>query len=277
MHAPSPETGVNDLGKQQKNVPGYLSAAVLLHVVTAVELLLFLAMTGIEHHPVKDPAIVLLGVAILFTQLDARSRFQEYKRLRDQLIRYGADRRIFLSIAGSRCQRDAGLAAARQVGHETACRRIFLAMGYRWYHLLPDFAWHHPGYLLSPAFLRKTFFLPAYASRFPPTVGRGMMQSKIRLRLVLIAAALLVSESALAYEEVEDIVDILATDDTFIALVDGRRKFLEDRRSGDAIAWQGAQGEVGAFLTNDRILGIALTSGQWNTRFLKYGRGCRVA
>lgn len=269
MHAPSPKTVVNDLGKQQKNVPGYLLAGVLLHVVTAVELILFLAITGIDHHPVRDPAIVLLGVAILFTQLDARSRFQEYKRLRDQLIRYGPDRRIFFSIAGSRCQRDAGLAAARQLGHETACRRIFLTMGYRWYHLLPDFVLYHPGYLLSSAFLRRTFFLPAYTSRFPPTVGMGMTQSKNRLRLVFIAAALLISESALAYEEVEDLVDILATDDAFIAVVDGRRKFLENRRSGETIAWQGAKGEVGAFLTNDRILGISLRSGQWNTRFLK--------
>lgn len=269
MHAPSLETVVNDLGKQPKTVPGYLLAGALLHIVTTVELILFLAMAGIDPHPVKGPALILLGVAILFTQLDARSRFQEYKRVRDQLIRYGPDRRIFLSIAASRCQRNAGLAAARQLGHETACRRIFFAMGYRWYHLLPDFVLRHPGYLLSPVFLRKTFFLPAYTSSFPPTAGMGMMQLKHLLRLVLLIAAGLMAENALAYEEVEDLVDILATDDAFIAIVDGRRNFEEDRRSGETIAWQGAKGEVGAFLTNDRILGISITSGQWNTRYLK--------
>ena len=95
------------------------------------------------------------------------------------------------------------------------------------------------------------------------------MQSKNRLRLVLLIAAALMSNGALAYEEVEDLVDILATDDAFIAVVDGRRTFMEDRRSGEAITWQGAKGEVGAFLTNDRILGISLTSGQWNRRYLK--------
>ena len=160
MHAPFPDTIVTILGRQQEIVSGYFLAGVLLHAVTAIELILLLAVAGIAPHPVRETALALLGVAALFTQLDARSRFQEYKRVRDQLIRYGPDRRIFRSIAASRCRRDAGLAAAKQLGHETACRRFFLAMGYRWYHLLPDFVFRHPRYLLSPAFLRTTFFLP---------------------------------------------------------------------------------------------------------------------
>jgi hypothetical protein len=170
MHAPFPDTIVTILGRQQEILSGYFLAGVLLHAVTAIELILLLAVAGIAPHPVRETALALLGVAALFTQLDARSRFQEYKRVRDQLIRYGPDRRIFRSIAASRCRRDAGLAAAKQLGHETACRRFFLAMGYRWYHLLPDFVFRHPRYLLSPAFLRTTFFLPAYSSRFPVAV-----------------------------------------------------------------------------------------------------------
>jgi len=153
MHAASPKTVVNDLGKQCKSLSGCLLAGVLLHVVTAVERILFLAKAGIDPHRGEGPT--------------------------------------------------------------------------------------------------------------------GMMQSKNRLRLVLLIAAALMSESVLAYEEVEDRVDILATDDAFIAVVDGRRNFVEDRRSGETTTWQGAKGEVGAFLTSDRILGISVTSGQWNKRYLK--------
>jgi hypothetical protein len=113
----------------------------------------------------------MLGVYTLFTQLDARSRFQEYKKVRDQLVRYGPDRRIFRSVAQSRCQRDAALAAARRLGHGAVCRAFFTAAGYRWYHLLPDFVYHRPRYLLSPAFYRATFFMPTYHGRYSTAIG----------------------------------------------------------------------------------------------------------
>ena len=148
-------------------IAGYLSSGVLLHAITVIELIAVLAVAESEPNPLKAPALVLLGLYTLFTQLDARSRYQEYKRVRDQLIRYGPHPRIFRSIAASRCQRDAGLAAAKRLGHEMACRGHFQTMGYRWYHLLPDFVIRHPLYLVSPAFLRATFFLPGYTSRFP--------------------------------------------------------------------------------------------------------------
>lgn len=75
--------------------------------------------------------------------------------------------------------------------------------------------------------------------------------------------------SAMAYEEVDDLVEIFATDGQFIAIVNGRRHFTEDYRAGETILWQAAKGEVGAFLTNQRLLAVSITSGQWNTRYLK--------
>jgi hypothetical protein len=74
---------------------------------------------------------------------------------------------------------------------------------------------------------------------------------------------------ALAYEEVEDLVDIFATDSAFIAVVDGKRNFSEAKRSSETILWQGAKGEIGAFLTSDRLLAVSTRSGQWNVRPLK--------
>jgi hypothetical protein len=88
-------------------------------------------------------------------------------------------------------------------------------------------------------------------------------------QMIVVVSLLMVTSWALAYEEVEDLVDIFATDDAFIAVVDGRRNFTEDHRSDEKLLWQGAKGEVGAFLTSQRLLAVSVKSGQWNTRHLK--------
>ena len=145
---------------------GYLSAGKLLHAITAAELVAILTIASLMgQHPLAFPSLIALALIPLFTQLDARSRFQEYKRVKDQLVRYGPDRRIFKSVAGSRCQRDAALAAARQLGYAKHCRFYYCAAGYRWYHLLPDFVKRHPRFLISAAFWRTTFFMPTYPDR----------------------------------------------------------------------------------------------------------------
>ncbi len=91
-----------------------------------------------------------------------------------------------------------------------------------------------------------------------------------RKRWMLLVVALLMRSSwAVAYEEVEDLVDIFATDSAFIAVVDGKRNFSEAKDSSEAILWQGAKGEIGAFLTNERLLAVSVRSGQWNVRPLK--------
>ncbi|MDX2452468.1 hypothetical protein [Desulfosarcina sp.] len=145
---------------------GYLSAGKLLHAITVTELLTITALAiFIGDHPLASPALVSLCLVPFFTQLDARSRFQEYKRVMDQLARYGPNRRIFKSAAGSRCQRDAALAAARQLGYASHCRTCFSTAGYRWYHLLPDVVNGHPRFLISAVFWRTTFFMPTYQSR----------------------------------------------------------------------------------------------------------------
>ncbi len=154
------------IGTGLAHVAGYLSAGKLLHVITAAEMVAILAIaTLMGQHPLAYPTLIALGLFPLFTQLDARSRFQEYKRVRDQLIRYGPDRRIFKSVAGSRCRRDAALAAAKQLGYAKHCRFCYCAAGYRWYHLLPDFVKRHPRFFITAEFWLTTFFMPTYQSR----------------------------------------------------------------------------------------------------------------
>jgi hypothetical protein len=162
----SAETIVARICSWPIHAAGYLSAGKLLHAITAAEVLTILAIAGVMgQHPLAFPSLIALGLIPLFTQLDARSRFQEYKRIRDQLARYGPDRRIFKSVAGSRCQRDAALAAARQLGYAKHCRFYYCTAGYRWFHLFPDFVTGHPRFFISAAFWRTTFFMPTYQAR----------------------------------------------------------------------------------------------------------------
>lgn len=74
---------------------------------------------------------------------------------------------------------------------------------------------------------------------------------------------------AAADETVEDVVEVVATGDQLIAVVDGRRFFREDLRIGESVRWQAARGEVGAILTSQRLLAVSARSGKWNIRPLK--------
>ena len=95
------------------------------------------------------------------------------------------------------------------------------------------------------------------------------MQYDRKKLMVFLVPLLMTTSWAMAYEEVEDLVDIFATDSTFIAVVDGRRNFSEDHRSNETLLWQGTKGEIGAFLTSQRLLAVSVKSGQWNTQYLK--------
>ena len=167
------------------NTARYLSAGILLHAITVFELFTILVIaTLVGAHPLKYPILMMLCLFTLFSQLDARSRFQEYKKVRDQLTEYGPDKRIFKSVSNSRCQRDVALAAARQLGYETNCRVYFTVAGYRWHHLLPNFVKDHPRFFFSIAFWRTTFFASSYHSRYPVQAGRTSIVSRWnRLRI----------------------------------------------------------------------------------------------
>jgi len=150
----------------------YLRAGCFLHVITLAELALLCMVSSYfsgSSSALADADIFLklilisfFPVLLLFSQLDARSRYQNYKQLKDQLFLYGFDRRIFKPILGSRCQRDAALAASEELGYGNKCRTYFKTCGYRWYHLTPDFIFQTPYFLMTRAFWRRTFFAPTY-------------------------------------------------------------------------------------------------------------------
>ena len=104
--------------------------------------------------------VVTLGWTGLagFALADSISRYREYVRMRNAFKRFGLRRRILKRAAGSRCQRDAALAAAGEIGRVPEARGYFRSMGYRWYHILPDRVIANPLVFFSPSFLMTGFF-----------------------------------------------------------------------------------------------------------------------
>ena len=160
--------------RTRRLLPAYIRAGLLLHGMTIIELaVLALFAPGLLWFQAESAAGAVLKTAILaflvslpvLSQLDARSRFQSYKRVKDSLHKHGFDPRILRPFIKSRCQRDAVLAAADELGYKTHCRIYFRSQGYRWYHILPDFVITHPGFLVSRQFWQSTFFAKTYRSK----------------------------------------------------------------------------------------------------------------
>jgi hypothetical protein len=101
-----------------------------------------------------------------FAELDAYSRFQNYKLTKDLIYRYGFQIRFIKSLRHSKCQREAAFYAARDLGCKNELIHYFKGCGYRWYHIFPDFIWTHPEYLFSKHFWSTTFFVKTYHPRY---------------------------------------------------------------------------------------------------------------
>ncbi len=110
----------------------------------------------------------MLSVGIsIFAEADARSRFQQYKRIRDILHRRGWRHRIVEPLLYSRCQRDAAKVAAARTGYTAELTAYFREKGYRWYHLVPDSLVKNPAYIFNRHFLQSSFFVKAYKPKQP--------------------------------------------------------------------------------------------------------------
>jgi hypothetical protein len=170
----------------------YLRVGALLHLNTVLYLLLMkpslnFGLTWLEQG-LLVPGILSCWLASFFltnmvlSQLDARSRWQNYKQIKDYLYGFGYRERIFKPLLKSSCQRQAALIAAEELGYRTRVEAFFWSHGYRWYHIPPDFVFAHPRFLLSRHFWRTTFFAPTYHPKHFPlhrTAGRmGQLPGK---------------------------------------------------------------------------------------------------
>lgn len=145
----------------------YLRATPLPHVAAGLCLaacgcLVALALHLAVSHPFESAA--LAGLAVVWLGLaavalaDGLARYREFVRLQRMLARYGFRPRILRPAAGSRCQRDAALAAASEAGCRAEAQAYFRSLGYSKLHLVPDRVAAAPLLLLSPAFVAETFF-----------------------------------------------------------------------------------------------------------------------
>ena len=153
----------------------YLKVGYLLHIITLVELFfssVLLYFFDIHSWLINDPTlmkIVVLSPIIilpLMAQLDARSRYQNYKLIKDHLYIHGFKTRILKPFLKSSCQRDAAKVAAEELGMLPQCQQYFKSNGYYWYHLVPDIVLQKPSVLLSRNFWISTFFTRTYYSKF---------------------------------------------------------------------------------------------------------------
>lgn len=101
---------------------------------------------------------------IVLAFLDARSRFQDYKRAKDLFFRNGFKSRIARIYIHSKCQRDAARVAAKDLGLLEPLDYYYRSQGYQWYHILPDFIFQKPWIVFSIRYWRKTLFEPQYTS-----------------------------------------------------------------------------------------------------------------
>jgi hypothetical protein len=103
---------------------------------------------------------------IVTTQLDAYSRYQNYKMLKDLFHIYGFRGLLAKPYSRSKCQRDSVTEAATQLGLGTSADNYFSALGYRWYHIIPSVLIENPLLLFSKGYWRTTLFVPRYTSKY---------------------------------------------------------------------------------------------------------------
>jgi hypothetical protein len=101
---------------------------------------------------------------VALTLLDARSRFQDYKRAKDLFFENGFKSRIAKIFIYSRCQRDAIRIAAKDLGLLEQLDHFYQTQGYHWYHIFPDFIFKKPWLIFSQRYWRKTLFEPKHTS-----------------------------------------------------------------------------------------------------------------
>ena len=98
----------------------------------------------------------------IFAEMDVFSRYQNYKKAKDLFHENGFDPRIARLFIHSRCQRDAVGVAARDLGIKDELLRYYNGLGYRWFHILPDFVFKRPMIFFSFRYWQKTLFESRY-------------------------------------------------------------------------------------------------------------------
>jgi hypothetical protein len=162
--------------KQPSRLVSYLVAGKLIHFAVVLfvfeayiyGILLNLSIIGGSNFWIIFWAI-LFGfsfIHIFLVMADGWSRFQDYKRAKDQLFIYGFHLKIINQYSGSQCQRTAFSTAAKELGFGKETKEHYYNMGYRWYNFIPNFILKDPFFFYKKYFWKRTFLEKYYKPKF---------------------------------------------------------------------------------------------------------------
>ena len=103
-----------------------------------------------------------LSTVPIFAEFDARGRYQNYKQIKDAIQNRGFDNRLIKPFMHSKCQRDAVIVAAEDLGFKKEVSDYYFGQGYRWYHILPDEFIKNPLILFYGLFWKRILFTRRY-------------------------------------------------------------------------------------------------------------------
>ncbi len=105
-------------------------------------------------------------IHIFLVIMDGWSRFQNYKRAKDQLFLYGFKERIALGYIGSKCQRMAAITAADELGMGNELKDFYADQGVKWHHYIPYFMVKEPAFMTKKSFWSRTFLEQKYHAKY---------------------------------------------------------------------------------------------------------------
>ena len=115
-------------------------------------------------------------IHIYLVIMDGWSRYQNYKRVKDQFFTHGFNKKIALLYMGSKCQRMAVETAAEELGIKEKVFQCYKNFGVKWYHLVPYFMVREPLFLFKKVFWSRTFLEESYTPKFD---YRSMTKSQV--------------------------------------------------------------------------------------------------
>ena len=105
-------------------------------------------------------------VHIFLVAMDGWSRFQNYKRAKDQFYVHGFNKRIADTYIGSKCQRTAAIVAAEELGIGEKVKAYYVTKGVKSYHWIPYFMVKNPLFFFSEKFWSRSFLEKNYKAKF---------------------------------------------------------------------------------------------------------------
>lgn len=162
--------------KQPSALVSYWNVGILLHF----SIILFIVESWFYWTKLKDAYLDEASFFMIFwfgcllfafshvflVIMDAWSRFQNYKRIKDNLYIHGFSPKMAIPYKGSKCQRTAFLVAAKELGMGKEVLDYYHHIGIRWYHFVPQFMIDDPLFLFKKTFVSRTFLEKYYQPKY---------------------------------------------------------------------------------------------------------------